>query len=402
MNILYIAHRIPYPPNKGDKIRSFNEIKYLAREHSLYLAFLVDDERDLDYLDELKKFCVDLDYEVIETRWQKFKSLPYLFSDKPLSVPYFYSGKLQGAIDKRLHGTTIDAVIGFSSPMAEYIFRSDSYRSGQLGGTKLIMDFVDVDSDKWRMYAGFSRFPYSSVYRREWRRLQEYEKRVGEAFDWSVFVSEKEVELFSSFCSKARARAIPNGVDTVYFAPTDKTGTTDSTGNTVLFLGAMDYFPNEDAVVFFVEEIWPLVKQELVAAQFFIVGSKPGKRVLALADSDSQVTVTGYVTDVRPYLAMADVFVAPFRIARGVQNKVLEAMAAGVPVVASPEAVQGLGDHHGVISVADGPRMFARAIIESVKNEDERQAKINSMRRHIAEHYCWNRNLKEISDILAV
>ena len=404
MNILFLIHRIPYPPNKGDKIRSFHEIKYLAQENNLHLAFLVDDERDLEHLHELKKYCVDFDFDVIDTRWQKIKSLPYLFSDKPLSVPCFYSRKLQQAIDRRLQETRVDAVICFSSPMAEYVFRNDSYRSGRLNGTKLIMDFVDVDSDKWRMYAGFSRFPYSAIYRREWRLLQEYEKRVGEVFDRSIFVSEKEVELFSSFCPQARAMAIPNGVDADYFSPTEKTGSTeltDKSGPTVIFTGAMDYFPNEDAVVFFVEEIGPLVKQELTSARFFIVGSKPGKRVKALADSDSQVTVTGYVPDVRPYLAMADVFIAPFRIARGVQNKVLEAMAAGVPVVARPEAVQGLGDHHGGIRVVSEPQQFARAVIDSLRDDRGRQAMIDSMHNYITEHHCWTTNLKEFTGILA-
>jgi polysaccharide biosynthesis protein PslH len=404
VNILFLAHRIPYPPNKGDKIRSFHEIKYLGSKHNLFLAFLVDDRRDMEHLDEMKKYCVAYDYDLISPKWQKLKALPYLLTTTPLSIPYFYSHKLQEAVDRRITETRFDAIICFSSPMAEYVFRNDSYRSGRLNGTKLIMDFVDVDSDKWRMYAGFSSFPYGAICRREWRRLQEYEKRVGEVFDKSIFVSEKEVELFSSFCPQARAMAIPNGVDTEYFSPAKINGSTGPAGKadpTVIFIGAMDYFPNEDAVVFFVEEVWPLVKQELPSARFIIVGSKPGKRVTALADSDSRVTVIGYVPDVRPYLAMADLFVAPFRIARGVQNKVLEAMAAGVPVVARPEAVQGLGDHHGGIRVAGEPQQFARAVIDSLRDDRGRQAMTGSMRNYIAEHHCWATNLMEFSGILA-
>jgi hypothetical protein len=206
MNILFIVHRIPYPPDKGDKIRSFHEIKYLSKNHNLYLAFLVDNRKDLAYLEELRKYCVAFDYDVISHRWQKIKSLPYLLTDKPLSVPYFYSNKLQDAIDKRLEKTSIDTIICFSSPMGEYIFKSralndqslrsfdhsarsnrsnDIYKSNISNVSnrhvrpRLIMDFVDVDSDKWRMYAGFKSFPLSMIYKREWKKLMNFEKKIG-------------------------------------------------------------------------------------------------------------------------------------------------------------------------------------------------------------------------------
>ena len=405
MNILYIVHRIPYPPNKGDKIRSFHEIKYLAEQHNLYLAFLVDDDRDLEYLPELKNYCVDYDYDLIDTRWQKIKSLPYLFSDKPLSVPYFYSSKLQQAIDRRLNDTRIDAIICFSSPMAEYVFRSRYGRVadaiGIIDKPKLIMDFVDVDSDKWRMYAGFSGFPYSPIYRREWRRLQEYEKKVGEMFDQSVYVSDKEVELFRTFCPNANTFAVPNGVDTDYFTVTDKTDSTDRPDSTVLFMGAMDYYPNEDAVVHFADDIWPLIRREIPDARFVIAGSKPGKRVTELARRGQGIEVTGFVPDMRPYLAKARVFVAPFRIARGIQNKVLEAMAAGVPVVARPEAVQGVSGYDGCIQVESDSEPFARAVVECFRDSDRRSKMILKARESVADRYDWETNLGLLDKLLA-
>src|SRR4030067_1025585 len=156
MNILFLCHRIPYPPNKGDKIRSFNEIKYLSKNHDIYLAFLVDDTDDLTHVNELKKFCKEIDYDVIYPGWQKIKSLPYLFTKKPLSVPYFYSKRLQKKIDKKLSEIDFDVIFAFSSPMAEYVYRSESLhfkRHNKHSGRKmerprLIMDFVDVDSDK--------------------------------------------------------------------------------------------------------------------------------------------------------------------------------------------------------------------------------------------------------------
>lgn len=450
MNILFLCHRIPYPPNKGDKIRSFHEIKHLAREHSLYLAFLVDDERDLEHVAGLKDYCIDCRYDVINPQWQKIKSLPYLMTRTPLSVPYFYSARLQGEIDRLFDDVAFDAVFCFSSPMAEYVFKSTAFEKVQLqrspvrsahssavsvqndrtnrviergkrsneGSDRplLIMDFVDVDSDKWRMYAGFSGFPHGAVYRREWRRLEEYEKRVGEAFDWSLFVSDKEVELFRTFCPQARTMAIPNGVDVDYFAAvqgfgtnisnerSDRTIRTESANKrsdrTVLFMGAMDYYPNEDAVTHFADDIWPLVRKALPEARFVIAGSKPGPRVTALAGRGENIDVTGFVPDMRPYLAEAGVFVAPFRIARGIQNKVLEAMAAGVPVVARPEAVQGVSGHNGSIRVESEPASFARAVVECLREGEVRNTMIAEARDFVATHHDWGRNLRLLDGVL--
>lgn len=398
MNILFLCHRIPFPPNKGDKIRSFHEIKHLAREHSLYLAFLVDDEGDLKHVAGLKDYCIDYRYDVINPQWQKIKSLPYLMTRTPLSVPYFYSARLQEQIDRLLDDVAFDAIVCFSSPMAEYVFRSRHYDGSRCGNARLVMDFVDVDSDKWRMYAGFSRFPHGAVYRREWQRLEEYEKRVGEAFDWSVFVSDKEVELFRTYCPGARTMSIPNGVDTDYFGNIDASG---ATGKTVLFMGAMDYYPNEDAVAHFADDIWPLVRKELPDARFVIAGSKPGPRVTALAGRGENIDVTGFVPDMRPYLAEAGVFIAPFRIARGIQNKVLEAMAAGVPVVARPEAVQGVTGHNGSIRVESEPASFARAVVECLRDGEARNTMIAEARRFVASHHDWGRNLRLLDGVLA-
>lgn len=422
MNILYICHRIPYPPNKGDKIRSFNEIKHLSKRHNISLACLVDNKKDLIYVDELKKYCTTVDYDVINPKWRKIKSLMYLFSKKPLSVPYFYSKKLQKAIDCRALLMKFDAVFAYSSPMAEYVFKSKVFQltsfpvnqfsscsvkkqtGEQANGitgkqvnrqTKFIMDFVDVDSDKWRMYSEYSSFPKSLIYKTEWKRLMAYEKRVGETFDVSVFVSDAEVKLFKSFAPDVKAVSVPNGVDFEYFGNgrnvqnvrdvrTIRTSATTEqfehfeqakrsnnsnilTGEQVniLFTGAMDYFPNEDAVLYFHKSIWPLVKKELPHARFYIVGSNPSNKIKTISKRDSDVIVTGYVNDIRDYLSMANIFVAPLRIARGVQNKVLEAMASGLPVVATPQAVQGIGcNGGGFVFIEESAGRFAEKTIE--------------------------------------
>lgn len=392
MNILFLCHRMPYPPNKGDKIRSFNEIKHLGARHKLHLAFLVDDERDLAQLESLRGYCSGIDYQLISPKWQRLKVLPYLATALPLSVPYFYSARLQAAVDRVLDCGEIDLVFCFSSPMAQYVFKSRHYGGGRLAGARLAMDFVDVDSDKWRMYSASQGFPRSRVYRREWLRLQEYESMIGERFDWSFFVSDKELELFRSFCPGASASTVANGVDREYFGCCPPPAAGEEPGPVILFTGAMDYFPNEDAVLHFAKDLLPLIRRKLPDARFYVVGSNPGERVLALGRDDPGITVTGYVPDVRPYLSLARVFVAPFRIARGVQNKVLEAMAAGVPVVARPEAVQGLLAPGGCLRVAEGNDAFARAVLESLADPG-RQDAIEAARLYVERHYDWERNL---------
>ncbi|MBI5468422.1 MAG: TIGR03087 family PEP-CTERM/XrtA system glycosyltransferase [Deltaproteobacteria bacterium] len=410
LNILFLAHRTPFPPNKGDKIRSFHEIKHLSKGNNLYLAFLVDDPKDLVYIDEIRKYCFGLDYEVISPRWQKIKSLPYLLTGMPLSVPYFYSKRLQESIDRRLKETRIDAIVAFSSPMAEYVYRSRALRSDGRR-VRLVMDFVDVDSDKWRMYSGSSSFPASLVWKREWKTLESYEKKVGGTFDLSVFVSEKEVELFKTFCPGARASAISNGVDTGFYEEVrearKKTHGREGKGekrltkkgHSVLFMGAMDYFPNEDAVLYFHSEIWPHVKKEVPGAVFTVVGGNPSKKLKELPGKDPDVVVTGYVPDTRPYLVAADVMVAPLRIARGIQNKVLEAMAAGVPVVARPEAVQGLSGYSGC-SVEKESLEFAMAVVEFINRPEKREKAVSESWKFIESRHNWGKNLGRFEEII--
>lgn len=405
---------MPYPPNKGDKIRSFNEIKYLSKKHNLYLAFLIDNERDVIFLDELRKHCIDFDYDIIRPHWQKIKSIPYLLTNKPLSIPYFYSKKLQGAIDRRLKESQIDTIICFSSPMAEYIFKSKaldvqyqrSFSKNELDGhgyPRLIMDFVDIDSDKWRIYAELKPFPFSVIYRREWKRLMNYEKMIGCLFDQSVFVSEQEIKLFKSFCPDARAIAIENGVDFDFYN-NNKQKVPDRQMRqhepNILFMGTMDYFPNEDAVMYFSSEIWPYVKKELPQAKFYIVGGNPSKAVRLLTKKDPRIVVTGYVTDVRAYLKMADVFVAPLRIARGVQNKVLEAMAADVPVVARPEAVQGLNCSNGCIKVEENNERFAQSILKIIRVPNKGYKMVSDSKRFILKNHNWENNLEKLEKIV--
>ncbi len=405
MNILYLCHRIPYPPNKGDKIRSFNEVKYLSKKHKIYLAFLIDDEKDLPYVNELKKYCETIDYDFIRPGWQKIKSLPYLLSRKPFTVPYFYSKKLQKAVDYRLSTIKFDAIFAFSSPMAEYVFKSKIFhlpngeRDRVRGGyPKLIIDFVDVDSDKWRMYAEYSKFPKTLIYKNEWKSLMAYEKKIGKAFDISIFVSNAEVKLFKSFAPDVNAISIPNGVDLSCFSnTTNKTiRPNEQKDFNILFTGAMDYFPNEDGVLYFYYKIWPIIKYKLPQARFYIVGNNPSRRVKNIAKRDKDIIVTGYVSDVRDYFSIANIFIAPLRVARGIQNKVLEALASGLPVVATPQAVQGTTikpqDEGEYLFIEDLAFNFSDRIIQ-LAGEPLNGNTFQRSQSFLMQHHDWAKNM---------
>ena len=419
MKILYLAHRIPYPPNKGDKIRSFNEIKYLSRRHEIHLACLADNPKDLKYECDLKKYCKTTNVIFINPKLAKLKSTICLFSTKPLSICYFYSKRLQKAIDHLLSTHHFDCIFCFSSPMAEYIFRSKFLVSGfqkldfnkninrpetsnQQPATK-IMDFVDVDSDKWAQYAQYVRFPQSWIYRLESRKLARYEKKVAETFDHSIFVTGSEVKIFKDQNPHIKnITAIPNGVDLDYFSPRFcQKPETSLQQPVIVFTGAMDYFANIDGVVWFTKEILPLIKKEIPEIRFYIVGSNPTKEVLSLSDNNN-VTVTGYVPDTREYLGKATVVVVPLRIARGIQNKILEAMATGVPVVATPKAFEGIeAEPDRDLVLGEDPKKFADLVIKLIKEVSLRESIGNNARRVIENNYSWTKNLEKLDRILA-
>lgn len=405
MKILYVCHRIPYPPNKGDKIRSFNEIKYLSKNHDLYLAFLVDDPADVKHVDALRDYCVELAWEQFSPRQNKIKAAPHMFIGRPLSLPYFYSPQIQHAIDAWATRHSFDAVICFSGPMAEYVFKCKALKGRSAASPmKRIMDFCDVDSDKWGQYAGEAKFPMNLVYGLEQKRLLAYEARVNRAFDHSVFVTENEAQLFRDLVPAARnLEVVGNGVDFDYFSPLHKGAaccapTMENTD--LVFTGAMDYHANVDAVMWFCREILPVIREAGIGADFCIVGGKPTAEVQALARIPG-VQVTGFVEDIRPWYMRAAVSVIPLRLARGVQNKVLEAMAMGCPVVTTRKAAEGVGAKNGEhLLVADDPGAFAAAAIDLYRDPAARRQLGETGRAFVREHFDWRRNMEKLEQLL--
>lgn len=408
MKILYLSHRIPYPPNKGDKIRSFNTVSYLSTYHRVDLACLADNPADLKFISTLDTLCCNVHVEPLNTFSAKIKGGVTLLSGGSLSVGYFYSSKLQRVIDQWLFKNTYDAIICFSSPMAEYLFRSNALELPRAGAcpTRWVMDFCDLDSDKWRQYGESSRFPLNKLYQTEFQRLLAYEKKINRTFHHSLFVSEKEAELYKTLAPDARnISVIPNGVDSDYFSPGAVSASiapipSRIETHTVMFSGAMDYPANIDGVTWFSHEIFPQLRIHFPHLRFIIVGSNPTSRVKALT-RENGIQVTGFVKDVRPYYAAADVCVVPLRMARGVQNKVLEAMAMGKAVVTTSAAIQGItatnGNH---LLVADTPGDFIRVLTNLLNNTDQRQQLGKAAREFVTQRYSWHTNMTQLNELI--
>jgi sugar transferase (PEP-CTERM/EpsH1 system associated) len=402
LNILFLSHRIPYPPDKGDKIRSFNEIVHLARKHNIFLGTTLDVEQDRDLLKELDRYCHDI-FAVHFNRQTKLVSR--LFRSEPFSVKSFYDDELQRYVDKTLANQRIDTIFCFCSSMAEYVFKSKAYRENGLRNVKIIMDYVDLDSDKWLQYSKYANFPLDRIYKIENKRLFQYEQKINMCFDHSIFVSEREEAVFRRlFPGLRNVSVIPNGVDYEYFRAEMEADLESPEiiegGPVLLFTGIMNYFANEDGVKWFCESIFPIIRKAIPDIRFFIVGNHPTNIVWNLAEIDG-VTVTGYVDDIRPFYWMADVCVIPLRIARGLQNKVLEAMATGNTVVATSNASDGIICENGKdLIIADDENRFADAVIELVRNESKRwEIGANAM-RNVRVNYDWDKNLKALNQII--
>jgi sugar transferase (PEP-CTERM/EpsH1 system associated) len=408
MNILYIAHRIPYPPNKGDKIRSFNEIKHLSSSHKVDLVCLADNIDDLKFKSDLEKYCRRVFVQHFKISQAKLRGFINLIRGKAISVGYFYMKKIQQVIDQWLSDTVYDAIICFSSPMAEYVLRLPEIRDqrsevrGQKPVTRnpqLIMDFCDVDSDKWLQYSQRSKFPLNLIYRIENKRLLKYEKKINKSFDNSVFVSQQEADLFYRLFPEAEnVSVIENGVDHEYFSPESRTLNPDP--RTLIFTGAMDYYANIDGVKWFCEKIFPIVKDRYPKVQFYIVGSNPNPEIQKLG-SNKCINVTGFVEDIRPYYNNADVCVIPLRIARGIQNKVLEAMSMGKAVVTTSTAVQSIKAISGVhLLLEDNFDKFAEAVSMLLENHTLRNYLGTNARQFVKSNYNWQGNMKKFDELM--
>ena len=401
MNIVVLSHRVPYPPNKGEKIRTFNQVKFLASlGHEIHLFSPYDNDEELNHFSLLEQQSICQSVSSFSLSAKPFRLLKGLLIGKSLSVANFYTERLQANFDRFILNQKVDAIICSASSMAEYIFESSVLRSAT-SRPLLIMDFMDVDSDKWAQYQKSSRLPMSWIYHREHKLVSQFEVKIANKFDVCYLIAQAEVELFKRHVADVNnVQVLGNGLDSkTFYPPKTKIVNTDPV---ILFTGVMDYKPNVDAVVWFVENCWQQITEIYPNARFIIAGMNPNSEVIALK-TKLGIEVTGFVDDILPYYHAADIFVAPFRLARGVQNKVLQAFSCALPVVSTPMGAEGINCVSGDdILIATDATEFIDKVVFLTKNQD--LAKVIGQRALllIEQQYSWEGQLKPIVDLLAL
>lgn len=394
-SVLFLSHRLPWPPSKGDKIRSYHVLRMLAERYRVYLGTFVDDPTDWQYLASVQALCADVCVQALSPWRARWRALAALARGEPLTVGVYRDRILHQWVAGLLAARKVDLILCYSSGVAPLVMDHAALRR--------VMDFVDVDSDKWRQYAQQARGPLKHwMYCREARRLAQFEAAVATRFDASVLVSEAEATFFRQRVPAAagKVHGIAHGVDAEYWDPDRAYANPYAPGERALvFAGAMDYRANVDAVHWFAHEVWPRIAAQRPDARFYIVGSNPTAAVHALAQT-AGITVTGRVEDVRPYLAHAHVVIAPLRIARGVQNKVLEALAMAKVLLATPEAYEGVEDFAGRLGCIDASsQAMVTAALRAL--EPAQPLRVPAARAHVRSRYDWAASLDAYDSVLS-
>ena len=393
-SVLFLCHRLPWPPSKGDKIRSYHVLRWLAERYHVYLGTFVDDPADWQYLARIESLCAEVCVRPLGPWRSGWRALASLMRGEALTVGVYHDRVMRRWVEQILADHKLDLALCYSSGVAPFVMRHPHLRR--------VMDFVDVDSDKWRQYAQNHGGVTRMIYRREARRLAEFERTIAAQFDAGVLVSEAEAAFFRKQVpeSAGKVHGIPNGVDAEYWNPQRTYATPYRPGErVVVFVGAMDYRANVHAAQWFAREVWPLIFAKRQDARFYIVGSRPTASVRALGQL-AGITVTGRVEDVRPYLAHAHVVAAPLRIARGIQNKVLEALAMEKVLLATPEAYEGIADFAGRQGCIDGSAdVMANEALRWLNLPQP--ARVPQARAEVLSRYDWVRSLDMYESVLS-
>lgn len=384
-DLLYLTHRIPYPPNKGDKIRSYHLLRGMAERWNVHLGTFIDDLDDWQYVPMLTELCCETKFVGLSPAMAKARALRGLISNTSLTMPYYKSDVMKRWVSEIAAKKDLQFVVAYSSSMAQYVTPSVA------GDARTVVDFCDIDSDKWRQYSKKSTGLKRWIYGREANKLCLEETDIANRLDASVLISDDETSIFCEQMGVPREKVhtVRNGVDTAYFDPQiPQENPFSDDCKSIVFVGAMDYWPNIDAVSWFAKEIFPGVLARDPSAVFYIVGSNPGHDVKNLQDMPG-VVVTGKVADVRPYLRFAQCVVAPLRVARGVQNKVLEAMAMARPIVATTMALEGISfSPDSGIRVCDSVQNWIDEVC-GVLAEWTPDSNVPGARRHVTENFSW-------------
>ena len=374
--LLFISHCVPFPPDKGERIRAFHEVKALSKEYEVTLVCIARTEKEAQYAKVMNEWCDRVIVSRIGNKRGLIRGGLHLLSGHSITEGYFHSSDLQEQVHELFNEKTFDLVFGYSSGIVEYVLDAASQIK--------VIDLVDMDSVKWDNYADNSSLLMSKLYHKESLGVAQLEKQAIKQSNAIICVSEPEINAAPT--KKGIFHVVPNGVDAQYFSPEQSAA---DTPDSLIFVGSMDYRPNVEAVCWFCQQVWPVLKWRFPALEFHIVGRNPSREVRKLSRL-RDVFVTGQVPDVRPYLSWSRIAIAPIQIARGIQNKVLEAMAMARPVVASSKALEGLQINSGCgILPADSLDEWTQNLCNLLADPKLCGKIGKAARRYVQENYKW-------------
>jgi sugar transferase (PEP-CTERM/EpsH1 system associated) len=389
MRVLFLTHRLPYPPNRGDRVRSYQIVRALASHVELTIISLTHDREESAHADDLRKFGVEVAFFEVPRWTNRFKAAMHLAGNRPLTHVLLDAPGLRSALQRLTITRRPDVVLAYCSGMARFGMEPP------LDRFPLVVDMVDVDSAKWAALAQVAGWPKRSVYRREARLLSQFERETTTRAFCTLVVNAREAQTLEQMTPDATIQVMPNGVDLGALAPAAALKTSAD----VVFCGVMNYQPNVEAVLWFARHVWPRIKQRRPDARFVVVGSDPVSGIRRAAQDDSGIVVTGTVNDVRPHLWNAAVSVAPLTTARGVQNKVLEAVAAGLPVVVTSQVFEGLpAEVRPACRVAESVEDFATETLSLLDLTGEARQVL--VRQADLRPLSWETQLAPLRDIL--
>ena len=389
MNILYLCHRFPFPPKRGGKIRPFNMIRHFAaRGHRVTVCSLARSAIEAAESAGIAPYCADFEIAQVSEPVQIARMVARLPLVTPSSMGYFYSRSLAQRVRRRLAKQPWDLIFVHCSSVAQYVEHAHHVPK--------ILDFGDMDSQKWIEYARYKPPPLSWGYRFEGAKMMMAEERLAKRFDLCTATTRAEWRTLESYAAGAVTDWFPNGVDSEFFCPDGEPYDAD----TISFVGRMDYYPNQECMRRFCGQVWPLLRARRPNLKLLIVGADPSPAMRQLGELPG-VSVTGSVPDVRPYVRKSAVMVAPLAIARGTQNKILESMAMGVPVITSRIAAGGVDAEPGAhLVVADAPQEQADAIVKVLDSPAERQRLALAGRQRMLSHHAWGQSMKRLDAIV--
>ena len=406
MKILFLVHRYPHPPNRGDRIRSFHFLEYLSRLGEVTLGTLYEEPPS----EESRAVTASLCREVIACPWRKYRKWRRagmsLLCGKTMTEGLFYDRELRNRLKRLAKERHFDVIIVFCSSMFQYvdIFTKNQRKSGENvpAAPRVIVDLVDVDSQKWFDYAKVARIPARWLFLTEGKRLRRLETKIDASAERLLVVTPEEAEVYRGFHPAGKITAVRNGVDTKFFDPDlPELSAVPEIPYRCVFVGALDYRANVDGVLWFLKEVWPAVREQFPEAEFDIVGSNPVSALRRAAETVPGANLVGGVPDVRPYLKRAAVVVIALRIARGIQNKVLEGLAMRRPVVASRQSAEGIEAASGKeLMVCDLPGEWINTISSLFKNEILRYKTGYLGREFVENHYAWEACLAPLENLL--